>query len=256
MFELANYFIGSIKQRDSGLPLRCIRNDDFNILRSITCKLSNFQINTSTNQHINTSAHPQINYFCTVIIIDDTIISDELAEARFCCNLAACKGACCVLGDAGAPLDAEEISSLEDAIDFIKPYMEAGGKEVIEKNGVFDYDADGNFVTPLVNDRECAFVYFKNNIAFCAIEKAWLEKQIDFQKPISCHLYPVRLGKLHDMTAVNYHKWSVCKPAIKKGNELQLPAYIFLKEPLIRKFGEKWFQQLEEALIKKRKKHS
>lgn len=188
-----------------------------------------------------------------MILIENTIISDELTEAKFCCNLAACKGACCVQGDAGAPLDAEEISILEDFIDFIKPYMKVGGIEVIEKNGVFDYDAEGNFVTPLVNDQECAFVYFKNNIALCAIEKAWLEKKIDFQKPISCHLYPVRLGKLHEMTAVNYHRWSVCKPALKKGNELGLPVYKFLKEPLIRKFGEEWFDMLEKKVVKKTK---
>lgn len=183
-----------------------------------------------------------------MIIIDETIISNDLVQAEFCCNLVACKGECCVAGDAGAPLEAEEISILEDYIDFIKPYMLEKGVEVIGKNGVFDYDAEGNFVTPLVNDRECAFVFFKNNIAYCAIEKAWLEKKIDFQKPISCHLYPVRLSNVNNMTAVNYHEWSVCKPALKKGKKIGLPLYKFLKDPLIRKFGEEWFQKLEKEV--------
>lgn len=188
-----------------------------------------------------------------MILIDDTIISDDLAEAKFCCNLAACKGACCVEGDAGAPLDAEEISILDDSIDFIKPFMLKKGREVIEQNGVFDYDAESNFVTPLVNDRECAFVYFKNNIAYCAIEKAWLDKKIDFQKPISCHLYPVRLSTVNNMTAINYHEWSICKPAVKKGKDLGLPLYQFLKDSLIRKFGEEWFEKLEKEITRKNK---
>jgi hypothetical protein len=188
-----------------------------------------------------------------MILIDDTIISDDLIEVKFCCDLAACKGACCVKGDAGAPLEEEEISIIEDYIDHIKPYMVEKGREVVEANGIFDYDADGNFVTPLVNDRECAFVYFKNNIAYCAIEKAWSEKKIDFQKPISCHLYPVRLNRINDLTAVNYHHWSICNPAIKKGRDIGLPLYKFLKDPLIRKFGEEWFQKLEKEAIRKMK---
>ena len=189
-----------------------------------------------------------------MILIDDTIISDDLIQVKFCCNLVACKGACCVEGDAGAPLEEEEISIIEDYIDFIKPYMVERGREVVEANGIFDYDADGNFVTPLVNDRECAFVYFKNNIAYCAIEKAWLEKKIDFQKPISCHLYPVRLSRINDLTAVNYHHWSICNPALKKGKEYGLPLYQFLKDPLIRKFGEEWFKKLEKEVILKSKR--
>ncbi len=186
-----------------------------------------------------------------MIIIDNTIISDELLDHKFCCNLVACKGACCVEGDAGAPLDAEEISILEDSIDFIKPFMTNEGLQVIEEKGVFDYDSDGSFVTPLINDRECAFVYFKNSIAYCAIEKAWAEKKIDYQKPISCHLYPIRLSELNDMTAVNYHQWSVCRPAVKKGNEIGLSVYKFLKYPLTRKFGAEWYKKLENRANKK-----
>lgn len=178
-------------------------------------------------------------------IIKDTLVSDDLLDVSFCCNLAACKGVCCVDGDAGAPLEEDEISILEDYLDKVKPHMTEEGIKVVEKQGVFDYDAEGNYVTPLVNDNECAFVYFENGISFCAIEKAWHEKQLDFQKPISCHLYPVRLSQLKDITAVNHHKWKVCNPALDKGNQLQIPLYKFLKIPLIRKFGEDWYQNLE-----------
>ncbi len=188
-----------------------------------------------------------------MIIIDDTIVSDDLINTKFCCDLTKCLGACCVEGDAGAPLEEEEISILEDAIDFVKPYMVEKGREVVEANGVFDYDAEGSLVTPLVNDRECAFVYFENNIAFCAIEKAWTEKKIKFQKPISCHLYPVRLNELSEMTAVNFHNWSVCKPALEKGNEIGLPVYKFLKDPLTRKFGKEWYQKLEDRVAELKK---
>ncbi len=189
-----------------------------------------------------------------MIIIGDTIVSDDLIDVKFCCNLAACKGACCVEGDAGAPLEEDEISELEDCIDIIKPYMTKEGKKAIEQSGVFDYDSDGEFVTPLLNDNECAFVYFEKGIAFCAIEKAWNEKKIKFQKPISCHLYPVRLGKLKEGIAVNYHKWEVCKPAIIKGKELGLPVYKFLKDSLTRKFGEGWYNQLKEVAKERERK--
>ncbi len=181
-----------------------------------------------------------------MITIDNTIISDDLIEKEFVCDLKKCKGECCVSGDEGAPLEEEEISLLEDYIDRIKPYMTEQGKRVIEKTGIFDYGASGEFVTPLVNDCECAFTIFKDGIAFCAIEKAFLEKKIKFQKPISCHLYPVRIQKYKDYEAVNYHQWHICKSATRTGRNLGVPVYEFLKEPLIRKFGEKWYKKLEE----------
>lgn len=150
-------------------------------------------------------------------------------------------------GDAGAPLEEEEISILEDYLDEIKPYMSEKGLKVVEESGVFDYDEDGEFVTPLVNDRECAFVYFDKGVSYCAIEKAWSEKKINFQKPISCHLYPVRLSELKHHTAVNYDRWDICKAALKKGKQDNIPLYKFLKTPLIRKFGEKWYHELMVA---------
>jgi len=185
-----------------------------------------------------------------MITIDNTIISDELIEKKFVCDLKKCKGECCVEGDEGAPLEEEEISIIEDYIDLIKPYMTEQGRKVVEKTGVFDYGADGDFVTPLVNDCECAFTILKDGIAFCAIEKAFLEKKINFQKPISCHLYPVRIKKYKDFEAVNYHQWHVCNPATKLGEKLGVPVYKFLKEPLIRKYGKQWYQKLKEEAKK------
>lgn len=182
--------------------------------------------------------------------IDNVLVSDELKDNYFACFLKACHGDCCVEGDAGAPIEEEEISVLEDYIDEVKPFMTDHGKEVIEKNGVFDYDADGEYVTPLVNNRECAFVFKENSVNFCAIEKAFLERKIKFQKPVSCHLYPVRLSKVGEFTAVNYHKWSICAPAIIQGRKEGIPLYVYLKSSLIRKFGNEWYDQLVKELKK------
>lgn len=186
-------------------------------------------------------------YFYAMIAIDKTLISDELGSICFACDLSACKGQCCVDGDAGAPLDEEEISILEDHLDEIKPYMTLAGIEQVELAGVFDYDMFGHFVTPLVNGRECAFVYHDNGIALCAIEKACKEGKIPFLKPISCHLYPVRLSKYNDFDAVNYNEWHICKPALLNGKRNSIPLYVFLKDSLIRKYGEAWYQELSDS---------
>ncbi|MBC8320976.1 MAG: DUF3109 family protein [Bacteroidetes bacterium] len=185
-----------------------------------------------------------------MIIIDDILVSDEIKEIYFACNLHACKGDCCVAGDAGAPLDEEEISILEDDIDYIKPFMTKQGLEIIERGGVFEYDTDGEYVTPLVNDNECAFVYFENSISFCSIEKAYIEGKTEFQKPVSCHLYPIRLSKVGLSIAVNYHRWHICSPALNGGTKNGVPLYRYLKQPLIRKFGEPWFDKLIEQFEK------
>ncbi len=188
-----------------------------------------------------------------MILIEDTIVSGDLSKTHFVCDLHGCHGDCCVEGDAGAPLEEEEIGILEDYLEQIKPYMASGGLAVVEKHGVFDYDMDGEFVTPLVEDRECAFVYFENGISFCAIEKAWKEGKIPFQKPISCHLYPVRLTRLTDHIAVNYDHWEICNVARLKGAKDQVPVYRFLKEPLIRKFGQAWYEKLTVAFEQENK---
>ncbi len=179
-----------------------------------------------------------------MISIENTIISDDLNDVCFACDLKKCKGGCCVEGDGGAPLDAEEISILEDEIEVIKPFMRAEGIAVIEQTGVFVCDTDGNMVTPLVNNRECAYVYFENDIAFCAIEKAWELKKLKFRKPISCHLYPIRIKCYNDFDAVNYQFWNICEKAVINGKRLNVKVFEFLKEPLIRKYGLKWYKEL------------
>jgi hypothetical protein len=180
--------------------------------------------------------------------VDNVLVSDELRDIRFVCKLAACCGDCCVEGDAGAPLEEREISILEDCVDEIVAFMSPEGIEEVSKKGVFDYDADGSFVTPLIKNKECAFVVEEKGINYCAIEKAWLAGRIPFQKPISCHLYPVRLSQVGDYTAVNYNKWHICDPALEHGAQLGTPLYAFLKKPLIRKFGEAWYEKLLVAM--------
>lgn len=180
-----------------------------------------------------------------MILIDNVSVSDDLHLVNFCCNLPKCLGACCVGGDAGAPLEVSEISVMEDEIEIYKSYMTEGGIRTIQEHGVFDYDMFGKFVTPLVNDGECAFANFSGGIAHCAIEKAFFDQKTRFRKPVSCHLYPVRITSYEHFDAVNYHKWNICKPALKLGKRKGIPLYRFLKEALIRKYSEEWYRQLE-----------
>lgn len=187
-----------------------------------------------------------------MIIIDNVIVTDEFLNARFCCQLARCKGECCVAGDAGAPLDPEEVGIIEENIEEIKLYMRPEGIEAIEQNDVYDYDDEGNMVTQLVNNEECAFVYFhENGTALCAIEKAYNEGKIDFWKPISCHLYPIRLVEKDGFIYINYHEWSVCVPAKRHGEKEGIPLYKFLRQPLVRRFGEDWYNRLVEQINRK-----
>ncbi len=176
--------------------------------------------------------------------IGQTIVSDDLKMVSFCCDLQLCKGACCVEGDAGAPLEEEEVSLLEDQIGNIEPFMTHRGIEQLKESGVFDYDAGANLVTPLVKGRECIYVYFEDGIARCAIEKAFEQKKITFQKPLSCHLYPVRISRMKEYEAVNYHKWGICSKALERGQKEHVPLYRFLEEALTRKYGAAWYEQL------------
>lgn len=183
-----------------------------------------------------------------MIQIDDLLISEELFKAYFVCDLAACKGACCVEGDAGAPLNIDEIEILEGEIEKIKPHLTSKGSSVIEESGVFVLDQDGEYVTPLIHGKECAFTTFdEHGIAKCGIEDAYRAGDTTFKKPISCHLYPIRIhkGKYHE--ALNYHRWPICRPACECGSKLQVKVFRFLKEAIIRKYGEGFFRQLEEA---------
>lgn len=184
-----------------------------------------------------------------MVEIGDTIVSFDLFEQQFCCDLDICKGQCCVEGDAGAPLEMDEIAKLEEVLPAIWNDLSEAARKVIDAQGVAYSDAEGDLVTSIVNRRECVFSYIDSadGICKCAIEKAYHEGKTSFYKPISCHLYPIRLKKFKDFTAVTYHRWSVCSCAETKGHKLQLPVYKFLKTPLIRRFGETWYKELEEA---------
>lgn len=184
--------------------------------------------------------------FATMIIIDDTLISDEIYTEYFVCDLPVCHGGCCVHGDAGAPLEKEETEVLQKILPIVKPYMRNIGVEVVEKYGTSVEDIDGEYTTPLVNKAECAYVFFdENNIAKCAIEKAWEEKKLDFKKPVSCHLYPIRITRYSNYDAINYHRWPICDCARKNGKQLKVRIYEFLKEALTRKYGKDWYEQLD-----------
>jgi len=184
-----------------------------------------------------------------MIVINDTIISEDLLSKQFVCNLSKCKGACCVEGDSGAPLEQEETVTLEKVYDQVKPYMEKEGIVTVEKYGKWMVDTDGDFVTPLIDGKgRCAYVFFdENGVAKCAIEQAHAEGKIDYKKPVSCHLYPVRIKKYKDYDAVNYDRWDICAPACSLGKELAVPVFRFVKNALIRKYGEDWYNQLEGA---------
>lgn len=183
-----------------------------------------------------------------MIQVDDVILSEELFEENFVCDLASCKGACCVEGDAGAPLELEEIEKIEDNLDEILPFLSEQGRKNIAEQGVFDLDVDNEFVTTLNNGKECAFTTFdENGIAKCGMEEAYRSGKTSFMKPESCHLYPIRITKLKDHDALNYHQWSICKPACECGSKLKVKVYQFLKEPLINKYGVAWYDQLKEV---------
>ena len=183
-----------------------------------------------------------------MLIVGNTLVSDELIKNCFCCDLSKCCGACCIEGDVGAPIEPDEIADMEDNYPIFKKYMTEEGVRLVDENGTFDYDMEGEFVTPLLSDEACAFIYYEDDIAKCAIEKAYLNGEIDFRKPISCHLYPIRIKKLPDYEALNYHHWEICESACELGKKEGIPAYKFLKEPLIRKYGELWYEELEQQL--------
>lgn len=176
-----------------------------------------------------------------------TIISEDIIEKDFVCNLNACKGECCIAGEAGAPLEKEETAVLDEIYENIKPFLRAEGIEAIEKQGTYIETENGELETPLVAGAECAYVTFKENgIAGCGIEDAYNAGKVSFRKPVSCHLYPVRVQDYSEFYAVNYHKWPICNDACALGKELQVPVYKFVKEALIRKFGEDWYLELEK----------
>lgn len=185
-----------------------------------------------------------------MIQIDNAIVALDVIEENFICDLTACKGECCVEGEAGAPLENEEVAILEELLPLVWDDLSDKAQQEIKKNGVAYKDRDGDMVTSIVNGKDCVFTYYdKSGICKCAIEKAHREGKTDFYKPISCHLYPIRLEEYKDFTAVNYHRWRICKCAVVLGNKEKVKVFEFLKEPLVRKFGEAWYNELSIAAI-------
>ena len=182
-----------------------------------------------------------------MIDIDGKIISSDVFSQKFVCDLSACKGACCVEGDSGAPLEKDEADLLKENFEKIKPFISPQGIEAINNHGTSVIDSyDGELVTPLIEGKECAYTVFdKDGTAKCGIENAYKAGEISFNKPISCHLYPLRLNKYQNFIAVNYHKWPICKPALTCGAKLNVKVYKFLKEPSVRKFGQEFYNKLE-----------
>jgi hypothetical protein len=186
-----------------------------------------------------------------------TIVSEEILENEFVCNLSACKGACCVDGEAGAPLEDEELRELKQGFESIKGFLREEGLQAIEEQGLFTTNELGEHETPLIDGKDCAYViYDEKDRAMCGIEEAYNQGAIDFKKPISCHLYPVRIRQYSEFAAVNYHQWEICDDACTLGKELQVPIYAFVKDALIRKFGEEWYSELEEIAKKLNQKGS
>lgn len=177
-----------------------------------------------------------------------TIVSEDIIEKDFVCNLSACKGACCIDGDAGAPLASDEVKILEDIYPKVKPFLRQEGIDAIEKQGTSITTDFGELETPLINGADCAYVIFdEKKTALCAIEEAYNQGEIKWKKPVSCHLYPIRVREYTEFSGVNYDKWEICDDACTLGKELQVPVYKFVKEALIRKFGEDWYAELEKV---------
>ena len=177
------------------------------------------------------------------------LLSSDIITEKFCCDLEACKGICCVEGDAGAPVTVEEIAELENVVEHIVDDLSPEALKVLEEQGVAYTDEEGDLVTSIVNGKDCVFTcYGEDGSCYCAIEKAYRAGKCNFYKPVSCHLYPIRIGDYGPYKAVNYHRWDVCKAAVLLGKAKDMPVYKFLREPLIRKFGEEWYKELEIAV--------
>ena len=191
----------------------------------------------------------------SILQVEDVLISADILTERFCCDLNVCKGECCIEGDAGAPVTLDEIAAIEDSLDVVWPDMSASAQSVVDRQGVSYIDQEGDLVTSIVNGKDCVFTCYDtidvgdgpiHHCCLCAFEKAFRAGRISFCKPISCALYPIREKKLGmNLIGLNYNRWDVCKCAREKGAQLDILVYRFLKEPLIRRFGERWYGQLE-----------
>ena len=181
-----------------------------------------------------------------MFLIQNTLVSLDVLEKEFCCDLDKCRGCCCIEGDAGAPISDEEVQEVERILPILLPDMTKDAREVVAKQGISYLDPSGERVTSIVNDKDCVFARTDHNgWCYCLIEKAYNAGKINFKKPISCHLYPIRLTKVGDYIGVEYHRWNICHCARQLGKKLHTPLYQFLREPLIRRFGHAWFDELE-----------
>lgn len=190
----------------------------------------------------------------SIIDIDGVLVSSDIFTERFCCDLDACKGECCVEGDAGAPVTMDEVAGIEDALETVWPSLTASAQAVIDRQGVAYTDDEGDLVTSIVGGKDCVFTCHEGGCCFCALEKAYRAGRIRFCKPVSCALYPIREVALGNGTVgLNYHRWNVCRAAVAKGRELDLPVYKFLKEPLTRRFGAEWYAMVEDAAAELRR---
>jgi len=189
-----------------------------------------------------------VNKLPPIIQVGDVLLSSEILTEKFCCDLSVCKGECCVEGDAGAPVTMEEIAAIEECVDTVWEDLSASAQAVIDKQGVAYTDQEGDLVTSIVGGKDCVFTYYGEGCCLCALEKAYRAGRPHFCKPVSCALYPIREKKLGDgLVGLNYNRWSVCKMAIAKGIQEDLRLYQFLREPLIRRFGEAWYKELLEV---------
>lgn len=180
-----------------------------------------------------------------IIQVGNVLVSPDIFTEKFCCDLEKCKGQCCVEGDAGAPVTLDEIGEIEDSLDVVWEDLAASAQSVLDKQGVAYPDIEGDLVTSIVNGKDCVFTCYENGTCLCALERAFRNKKTKFIKPISCALYPIREKKFSDdLYGINYHRWAVCKDAVVKGRELNLPVYKFLEGPLIQRFGKEWYRDL------------
>jgi len=185
-----------------------------------------------------------------MIILDQVAVDESVVKSFFACDLNKCKGACCVEGESGAPLEKQEAEILETYIHILEPYMSEEGRKAVRKQGVGVIDDDGDLTTPLISRKgPCAFVCFtEDKTAYCAIEKAYKDKKIPFQKPLSCHLYPIRVERKQNREYLFYHRWEICKPACDCGLQKKISLITFVKDALIRKYGVEWYNRLNDLL--------
>lgn len=183
-----------------------------------------------------------------ILQIGDVLVSPNIITEKFCCDLDACRGACCIEGDAGAPVSLDEVGEIENVLDVVWNELTASAQAVIDRQGVAYVDKEADLVTSIVGGKDCVFTCYENNCCLCALEKTHRTGQTKFVKPISCALYPIRIKEFgNGLVGLNYHKWDICRPAVDKGRALNLPIYKFLRAPLIRRFGEEWYAELEEV---------